>query len=220
MKIQKTNGLLESPTGTGKTLSLLCSSGAWLRTEIEKFDRLEEAYLHGTDSDLENLVTVLGNMADADVNVQFLNEMMAVPSGSNSINGHSSTNGSQNIGNGCPKPKSKSGLPKVQVGLPGGNGSDGFSSVDSGMSSLNGDTLPDTPDSSKNGKTGQKVKPRRPRVVYASRTHDQLSQSMKELKRSAYRDIPAVILASKDHLCVNPDVMKLGTLNEKNTTVS
>lgn len=47
-----------------------------------------------------------------------------------------------------------------------------------------------------------------PKVIYASRTHSQLTQAMQELKRSSYNFMKAIILGSRDQLCIHPDVSK------------
>ena len=50
--------------------------------------------------------------------------------------------------------------------------------------------------------------PRVPRIIYASRTHTQLSQTVKELKATGYN--PKIcVLASREHLCINTEVQQL-----------
>ena len=47
-----------------------------------------------------------------------------------------------------------------------------------------------------------------PKIIYASRTHSQLSQAINELKNTIYK--PKIcVLGSRDQLCINHDVMKL-----------
>ena len=50
-----------------------------------------------------------------------------------------------------------------------------------------------------------------PKVVYASRTHSQISQAMQELKRTEYRHLKAAVIGSRDQLCIHPDVLKEAT---------
>lgn len=45
-----------------------------------------------------------------------------------------------------------------------------------------------------------------PQIIYASRTHSQLTQVMKELKRTNYSNMKAAILGSRDQLCLHPDL--------------
>ncbi|XP_034029355.1 regulator of telomere elongation helicase 1 [Thalassophryne amazonica] len=46
-----------------------------------------------------------------------------------------------------------------------------------------------------------------PKIIYASRTHSQLTQVISELKNTAYR--PKVcVLGSREQLCINPEVMR------------
>ena len=47
-----------------------------------------------------------------------------------------------------------------------------------------------------------------PRIIYASRTHSQLSQAVNELKSTAYTPVVAVI-GSREQLCIHPQVTKL-----------
>ncbi|XP_078491540.1 regulator of telomere elongation helicase 1 isoform X1 [Ciona intestinalis] len=48
-----------------------------------------------------------------------------------------------------------------------------------------------------------------PKIIYASRTHSQISQVVKELKRTEYgKDITISILGSREQMCIHPEVSK------------
>ncbi|EDV92365.1 GH24089 [Drosophila grimshawi] len=120
-----TNGVLESPTGTGKTLSLLCSTLGWIRTRQSEVQLNMQKLQHDQQTQLTGAAGAGAAMGS---------EIAAVIGKSNNW-----------------------GVPKV---------------------------------------------------IYASRTHSQLTQAMRELKRTAYANMRAVVLGSRDQLCIHPDVMR------------
>ena len=54
------------------------------------------------------------------------------------------------------------------------------------------------------------------KILYASRTHVQLTQAMKELKKTPYKDRPSLILGSRDQLCIHHEVKDIGSISAKN----
>lgn len=42
------------------------------------------------------------------------------------------------------------------------------------------------------------------KVIYATRTHSQIGQAIKELKKTAYNNFKATVIASRDRLCIHP----------------
>ena len=68
-----------------------------------------------------------------------------------------------------------------------------------------------------NGKKPQAPSTQRHQIIYCSRTISQLSQVINELKSTAY-DPKSVILASRDHTCVNPNLQEF-KVSDKNQRV-
>ncbi|KFP80428.1 Fanconi anemia group J protein, partial [Apaloderma vittatum] len=53
-----------------------------------------------------------------------------------------------------------------------------------------------------------------PKIFFGTRTHKQISQITRELKRTAYSGVPMTILSSRDYTCIHPMVSSSSSRNE------
>ena len=53
-----------------------------------------------------------------------------------------------------------------------------------------------------------------PKIYFGTRTHKQIGQIIRELKKTNYKDSKMTILASREHTCVHPTVSKMKNKNE------
>ncbi|NXR71647.1 FANCJ protein, partial [Pycnonotus jocosus] len=53
-----------------------------------------------------------------------------------------------------------------------------------------------------------------PKIFFGTRTHKQIAQISRELKRTAYSSVPMTILSSRDYTCIHPVVSNSSNRNE------
>ncbi|XP_010417779.1 PREDICTED: ATP-dependent DNA helicase DDX11-like [Camelina sativa] len=204
--------MLESPTGTGKSLSIICSALQWL------IDRKEKGFTQVSD-------TV--DVNDDDDEPDWMRDF--TPNDNDRAN-HKSFKSSFRL-----TKHAKEKVPLV---------SEGDVSVSKGDEALLNDQeflleeYQSEDESSSSG--GRKSSKRKPaggfdssseedeeddreddqhglKVFFCSRTHSQLSQFVKELRKTVFaKNINVVCLGSRKNLCINEDVLKLGNVTRIN----
>jgi len=220
--------LLESPTGTGKSMSLICSVLSWVRDHQRKTENRLESKREELTVRLEQLKIeeeTSGDWLSAQTKRQDVNKEL------DDISNELETLNKFKIRSETRRRMRLHDTPLEHFLAAGGQEKRGRKDdrvesailAESGLSNLQG-LLNDNEEEDIEKLVEQDEDHVRPKIYYTSRTHSQLSQFISEIKRTVFASInemPAIKLtplASRAILCVNPEVVRLkeaSAINER-----
>jgi Fanconi anemia group J protein len=196
------NSLLESPTGSGKSLALLCASLAWQETEQARVDAFNTLLAQATETQDPTIRDTLMAMVgpDAEMEEEFFypgnnpaDDTVVQPHQEDTGGGFFTADPEMDdfVDPDSTKRKKPGGPPKedsTAYHLPGGGE---IHAAAAGPARLR---LP--------------KKQTVPKIYFGTRTHKQVAQIVRELKKTGYSRTRMTVLASREHTCIHPTVSR------------
>ncbi|KAK6968419.1 Fanconi anemia group J protein, partial [Biomphalaria glabrata] len=220
---RRQNCLLESPTGSGKSLALLCSSLAWQAAEKEKRDKED-------DEEIQRANCICSCHSQATANTEKKSSLIDLtqPEPSNMCLEIDNDDFKMNATKFNIPASKKNPLKHVSIAYEEDKSEDNglqkiLQTVDAilgvkKVEDVKSVAAPEChqclqcPCDSPEGKS--KVKNKLSKIYFGTRTHKQVAQIVRELKKTKYHDVKMTVLGSREHTCIHPDVSRMKAKND------
>ncbi|KAF9207679.1 Fanconi anemia group J protein [Haplosporangium sp. Z 27] len=221
---EQENALLESPTGSGKSLALLCGALAWLESQKEEISKARNSRAKELANNLKQQGIIESPyFADDKPKLEVTaNPSPKIPNAQIVSNGCDSCSGACATDSPSIVKNDDMNLTKEQIDVPidGQNPQTTVEGADAKWKkAMELKYESETPPLEKTGTEDDKPTSTArsqliPKIYFGSRTHKQITQLVKELRSNTVYRPKMAVLGSRNHYCINPILKNVANKND------